>query len=859
MKSSILIILFLIFSVASSFSQVAINSTGNQPNAKAMLDVSSTTSGILIPRMTSTERTNISPGATEDGLTVYDTDTKSFWFYDGSAWVEMSKGGEGWLLTGNSGTTAGTNFLGTTDNQALDIRTNNTLFWRFTTHGQIETYNTGRSIFIGEGAGANDDLSWNGNVFLGYGAGRSNTSGENNIAIGYASLYNATTVSGITAIGANSLYSNTGEANTAVGYCSLEDNTSGTENTAVGYNSLADNTTGTLNTALGVSALSSNTDTHGSTAIGAYALQKNTGSENTAVGARALDDNTSGNYNVAIGTTALSANQTGNQNTAVGWAALYSCTASSNSAFGYGALQDNTSGDRNTAVGYLASNNNTTGGSNVAMGDLALYSNTTGSHNTAVGDYALVNGDGSDYNTAYGYNALSYTTSGHDNVGIGPKTISNNRTGSYNTAIGSHAGDDGSTTDHSYYNTTLLGAYSLATASNSTAIGYRSYVTQSNSLVLGSIDGENGATATTNVGIGTSAPAHRLDIVGDDGTTEDVVLQDNGGSYSYLHFVIRNTTGSGTMSYSFSQQSGNYHFAGIDLETSDEGLIIRNNYCTDNGFSNGYIGFETRIPSQGTGERMRLTNEGYLGIGTTSPRSILHVRSPNLGANDATITLGPVGGAGSSTSEFSLIDFWSTFDNYSADQGPRRTASIKAYYSGGTWGNEKLSFYVGRNSGNNDAGVIPDERVRLQNGTTQLVGNSWGSLSDKRLKSNINDIPYGLNEIMRIKPVIYDMHYTSTFDYDPSKISDKTYEDIGFIAQDLYQVIPDVVAKPQGNEYWAIKYEKLTPVLVKGMQEQQAEIEKLQNTVEQQQQTIEQLQRTVKQMQQQIQEIKNNK
>ncbi|MDI6766753.1 MAG: hypothetical protein QME52_08030, partial [Bacteroidota bacterium] len=57
-----------------------------------------------------------------------------------------------WNLTGNAGTTAGTNFVGTTDAQAFDIRTNNVLRTRITTKGQIETYNTGLSVFVGEGA-----------------------------------------------------------------------------------------------------------------------------------------------------------------------------------------------------------------------------------------------------------------------------------------------------------------------------------------------------------------------------------------------------------------------------------------------------------------------------------------------------------------------------------------------------------------------------------------------------------------------------------------------------------------------------------------------------------------------------------
>jgi len=60
-------------------------------------------------------------------------------------------------------------------------------------------------------------------------------------------------------------------------------------------------------------------------------------------------------------------------------------------------------------------------------------------------------------------------------------------------------------------------------------------------------------------------------------------------------------------------------------------------------------------------------------------------------------------------------------------------------------------------------------------------------------------------------------------------------QEIGFIAQDLYNIIPEVVYKPtdESKDFWAIDYSKLTPILVKGIQEQQTEIEELNNTINQ--------------------------
>lgn len=69
--------------------QVAINNTASLPNASAMLDVSSTTRGVLVSRVTSAQRVAIVSPA--DGLWVYDTDTKTFWYFkNGTGWQQIA-------------------------------------------------------------------------------------------------------------------------------------------------------------------------------------------------------------------------------------------------------------------------------------------------------------------------------------------------------------------------------------------------------------------------------------------------------------------------------------------------------------------------------------------------------------------------------------------------------------------------------------------------------------------------------------------------------------------------------------------------------------------------------------------------
>jgi len=152
--------------------------------------------------------------------------------------------------------------------------------------GKIDLNDGGNSVFIGTGAGLNDDASNNQNVGVGYQSLRSNTTGAGNTANGFNSLYANTT----------------GTYNTANGYNALRFNTTGGNNTANGFQALYSNTTGTNNTANGFYSLYSNTTGVNNTANGVYSLFSNTtGNNNTANGVYSLFSNTTGGYNIATG------------------------------------------------------------------------------------------------------------------------------------------------------------------------------------------------------------------------------------------------------------------------------------------------------------------------------------------------------------------------------------------------------------------------------------------------------------------------------------------------------------------------------------------------------------------------------
>ena len=142
--------------VNSSFAQSQFGFNQTSIDASAVVEIVSTTKGLLIPKMTTTQRDAIVSPA--QGLLIYNSTDAAFNYYN-SGWRTLTY--LTWGILGNSSTVAGTHFVGTTNNTGFDTRTNNTLRTRITTKGQIEIYNTGESVFIGEGAGATDDLSTN--------------------------------------------------------------------------------------------------------------------------------------------------------------------------------------------------------------------------------------------------------------------------------------------------------------------------------------------------------------------------------------------------------------------------------------------------------------------------------------------------------------------------------------------------------------------------------------------------------------------------------------------------------------------------------------------------------------------------
>jgi hypothetical protein len=350
------------------------------PNASSLLEIKSTTKGLLISRMTKTQRDAITTPAT--GLMIYQTNsTPGFYFYNGTAWVAVSPKAANQTLANLTAPTS--------VNVPLLPSVSGT-------------------VNLGADAKAWKNIYFNGSLFYGSKPAFAIDTSLNNVAIGTDALANNTTGYDNTANGSFSLYTNTtGYNNSANGFAALYYNTIGYDNTAYGNGALYNNSEGYENTANGSWALANNTTGYKNTANGYTALYLNTaGRENTANGNGALYNNTTGYKNTANGNAALYNNSEGYENTANGaWALANNTTGYKNTANSHTALYNNSEGYKNTANGNGALYSNRTGSGNTANGYLALYNNWIGSNNTGLGHFADVSETFFSNAMALGYDA----------------------------------------------------------------------------------------------------------------------------------------------------------------------------------------------------------------------------------------------------------------------------------------------------------------------------------------------------------------------------------------------------------------------------------------------------------------------
>jgi hypothetical protein len=250
---------------------------------------------------------------------------------------------------------------------------------------------------------------------------------------------------------------------------------------------------------------------------------------------------------------------------------------------GSGLLAYGDAGNNDVFLGF-AGNSTVAGTLNTGVGSQALGLGVSGSNNTALGALAMHDTLAGNHNTGVGFLALSAIESSNNNTAVGDSALWSAE-GSGNTAIGANAGEPTNGFINTGSNNTFLGLNTTPgtqlALSNVTAVGANAEVDISNAMVLGSINGINGATANTNVGIGITAPQALLHIdyvppaVG-----QDVALITSGGSTNVASLLLQNThaggkrlrVGAGTTT-TYLASSGGLEFVTNDAGTPNSPFV----------------------------------------------------------------------------------------------------------------------------------------------------------------------------------------------------------------------------------------------------------------------------------------------
>jgi len=187
---------------------------------------------------------------------------------------------------------------------------------------------------------------------------------------------------------------------------------------------------------------------------------------------------------------------------------------------------------------------------------------------------------------------------------------------------------------------------------------------------------------------------------------------------------------------------------------------------------------------------MRILNDGNVGINTTDPKTKLHVVSGTSGATWAA-TAGTTGVFESSTGDRSFVtitgedeaELW--FGDFTTQaKGRVRYQTDTNVMSFWTNGSQKMTIDA---SGNVGIGVTsPSYQLQLStNSAAKPSSSAWTVTSDSRVKENVRDYKTGLEAILSIEPKLYDYNGKAGFE--------KTKDNIGVIAQEIQEVMPETI------------------------------------------------------------------
>lgn len=526
-------------------------------------------------------------------------------------------------------------------------------------------------------------------------------------------------------------------------------------------------------------------------------------------------------------------------------------------------------GAQNIFAGFGAGQSNTTGSSNSFFGVQAGGGNLTGNFNSFFGKTAGFGNISGGGNSFFGASSGQSNTSGGNNAFFGDSSGLSNITGSGNTMLG-------------------VGANVTSNnLTNATAIGFRASVGQNNSLVLGSINGVNNSFSDTNVGIGTTAPTFKLqvidpsnkglrvqtgviggtvasfggvgafqvDAVGVTGGRLNILENGNVGIGTgtpgfKLHVVGENIRIESPVPDQLPRFSISFSSAGLNQKKwQNYATLTALNFTALNDAENAETFWMQVNRGAGTSINNVVFPSGNIGIGNTNPSEKLQVTGNAAVSGRFTVNGG--------------INYFDTSGN----------ANFFMKSAGATNG---INFGVAGNAGSNstfyvsqyDGTTYQDRLIIDNNGNVRINGQVAGQValtvngafsfsyygasgneaicintittpsrpilascsSSIRYKKNVENLTRGLELVRRLRPVSFDWREGGR-------------RDMGLIAEEVADVEPLLATYNDKGEVQGVKYDRVGVVLVNAVNEQQTQIEAQQKQLDEQKSQIEVQQR----------------
>jgi len=469
---------------------------------------------------------------------------------------------------------------------------------------------------------------------------------------------------------------------------------------------------------------------------------------------------------------------------------------------GHEAGKNITTGKYNSFIGYQSGFKNTVGYKNYFIGYKSGFKNIEGFSNIFIGDSTGFSNIGGNYNIFLGNQSGFSNTEGVNNIFIGFQAGRDNTSAWNNTAIGKQA------------------LYSNTIGSENVAIGYQT--------LFSNISGVD------NIANGVEA-----------------LYSNTTGNYNIANGVnalYSNTTGSDNIASGilslYSNTIGTFNIAigGWSLYSNTEGywnIGIGSNALKNNitGNGNSSIGEESlknnTIGNYNTAfgiQSLQSNIDSWFNTAVGERSLYSHITgSSNTAFGGSSLFSDSIGNCNTALGKNAMYNNKS--GNYNSAIG------YNSFLNNSNYNN---STAIGANST-----ITASNQIRIGDNTITSIGGytDWTNISDGRVKKNIKETVHGIDFIMKLRPVNYnlDMDKIAELTNIPDSIRNKESEKIkseiiqtGFIAQEVEKAANDLgfdfsgVDKPKKpNDNYGLRYAEFTVPLVKAVQEQQTIIDEL--------------------------------